>query len=229
MPQGRAEPVGRFLAPREDRLPEPPGRRRRWARVRAPRLSQEASGAEARSPSATARAFAQQLPAECHESHSGALQCPQPEHRGVPAPAGALAHSGPELGPALAAGGLTPDMADKDRCGAGNVRPAKPTLPARAQALNPPLRRLQSMRKKSTYSSLEVFCKHRRPEAWVRGGRQGQQGGQVQEDPGYLQKQEVSLLAHQPSSRCPHCHGPSSRVPGPHTKAMGRSAEHRQS
>lgn len=63
MPQGRAEPVGRFLAPREDRLPEPPGRRRRWARVRAPRLSQEASGAEARSPSATARAFAQQLPA----------------------------------------------------------------------------------------------------------------------------------------------------------------------
>ena len=25
MPQGRAEPVGRFPAPREDRLPEPPG------------------------------------------------------------------------------------------------------------------------------------------------------------------------------------------------------------
>lgn len=94
------------------------------------------------------------------------------KHRSVPSPGPSSspspAHSSPELGrpPALATGGLAPDMSDKDKCSAifrsdslgaqGRSR----TLPGGAEERDRLLRRMESMRKeKRVYSRFEVFCK----------------------------------------------------------------------
>ncbi|XP_004679995.2 PREDICTED: protein FAM83H [Condylura cristata] len=83
------------------------------------------------------------------------------------APAPAPAHSSPELGRAPAAGGLAPDMSDKDKCSAifrsdslGAQGRLSRTLPASAEERERLLRRMESMRKeKRVYSRFEVFCK----------------------------------------------------------------------
>ncbi|XP_066235716.1 protein FAM83H isoform X1 [Saccopteryx leptura] len=99
------------------------------------------------------------------------------KHRGVPAPT--PAHSSPDIGRPPAAGGLAPDMSDKDKCSAifrsdslGTQGRLSHTLPGSVEERDRLLRRMESMRKeKRVYSRFEVFCK--KEEAGSPGGGEG--------------------------------------------------------
>ncbi|XP_039110101.1 protein FAM83H isoform X2 [Hyaena hyaena] len=163
----RTEDEGGFPAPQENGQPESP---------RRPSLgrgdSTEAATGDERSPrgrmtSATANALYSSNLRDDTKAILEQISAHGQKHRGVPAAAPGLAHSSPELGRSPAAGGLAPDMSDKDKCSAifrsdslGTQGRLSRTMPASAEERDRLLRRMESMRKeKRVYSRFEVFCK----------------------------------------------------------------------
>ncbi|XP_023104513.1 protein FAM83H isoform X2 [Felis catus] len=161
----RTEDEGGFPAPQENGQPESP---------RRPSLgrgdSAEAAAGDERSPrarmtSATANALYSSNLRDDTKAILEQISAHGQKHRGAPAPG--LAHSSPELGRSPAAGGLAPDMSDKDKCSAifrsdspGTQGRLSRTMPASAEERDRLLRRMESMRKeKRVYSRFEVFCK----------------------------------------------------------------------
>ncbi|KAI5281081.1 Protein Fam83H [Manis pentadactyla] len=163
----RPEDEGGFPAPQENGQPESP---------RRPSLgrgdSSEAVIGEERVPrpriaSATANALYSSNLRDDTKAILEQISAHGQKHRGVPTPAPAPVQSSPELSHPPAAGGLAPDMSDKDKCSAifrsdslGTQGRLSRTLPASMEERDRLLRRMESMRKeKRVYSRFEVFCK----------------------------------------------------------------------
>ncbi|XP_008832726.1 protein FAM83H [Nannospalax galili] len=161
----RGEDEGSFPTPQENGQPESP---------RRPSLgrgdSTEASAGDERGPrarlaSATANALYSSNLRDDTKAILEQISAHGQKHRGAPAPG--PAHSSPELGRPTAAGDLSPDMSDKDKCSAifrsdslGAQGRLSRTLPGSAEERDRLLRRMESMRKeKRVYSRFEVFCK----------------------------------------------------------------------
>lgn len=161
----RGEDESSFPAPQENGQPESP---------RRPSLgrgeSTEVSAGDERSPrvrlaSATANALYSSNLRDDTKAILEQISAHGQKHRG--APTTGPAHSSPELGRPAAAGDLSPDMSDKDKCSAifrsdslGAQGRLSRTLPASAEERDRLLRRMESMRKeKRVYSRFEVFCK----------------------------------------------------------------------
>ncbi|KAM6148293.1 protein FAM83H [Rhynchocyon petersi] len=164
----RPEEEGGFPAPQENGQPECP---------RRPSLgrgdSTEATPGEERGPravrvaSATANALYSSNLRDDTKAILEQISAHGQKHRGGSTSGPAPAHSSPDLGHQPAAGGLAPDMSDKDKCSAifrsdslGAQGRLSRTLPASAEERDRLLRRMESMRKeKRVYSRFEVFCK----------------------------------------------------------------------
>ncbi|XP_058132125.1 protein FAM83H isoform X2 [Dasypus novemcinctus] len=158
----RPEDEGGCPVPQENGQPESPRRPSLGRGDSTEAAAGEEWGSRARVASATANAlYSSNLRDDTKailEQISGHGQ----KHRGVPA----AAHASPELGRPPAAGGLTPDMSEKDKCsaifrsdGLGMQGRLSRTLPASTEERDCLLRRMESMRKeKRVYSRFEVFC-----------------------------------------------------------------------
>nr|XP_025843405.1 protein FAM83H [Vulpes vulpes] len=164
----RAEEDGGFPAPQENGQPESP-RRPSLGRADSTEAAAAADerGPRARTASATANALYSSNLRDDTKAILEQISAHGQKHRAAPAPAPGLAHSSPELGRSPTAGGLAPDMSDKDKCSAifrsdslGTQGRLSRTLPASAEDRDRLLRRMESMRKeKRVYSRFEVFCK----------------------------------------------------------------------
>nr|XP_014713578.1 protein FAM83H isoform X1 [Equus asinus] len=163
----RAEGEGSFSAPQENGQPESPRRPSLGRGDSTEAATGEERGPRARLASATANALYSSNLRDDTKAILEQISAHGQKHRGVPAPGQAPALSGPEPGRPPAAGGLAPDMSDKDKCSAifrsdslGTQGRLSRTLPASAEERDRLLRRMESMRKeKRVYSRFEVFCK----------------------------------------------------------------------
>ncbi|XP_057163911.1 protein FAM83H isoform X3 [Ursus arctos] len=163
----RTEEEGGFPAPQENGQPESPRRPSLGRADSTEAAAGDERGPRARMASATANALYSSNLRDDTKAILEQISAHGQKHRGVPAPAPGLAHSSPELGRSPAAGGLAPDMSDKDKCSAifrsdslGTQGRLSRTLPASAEDRDRLLRRMESMRKeKRVYSRFEVFCK----------------------------------------------------------------------
>ncbi|XP_004443093.2 PREDICTED: protein FAM83H [Ceratotherium simum simum] len=165
----RAEGESGFPAPQENGQPESPRRPSLGRGDSTEAATGEERGPRARVVSATANALYSSNLRDDTKAILEQISAHGQKHRGVPAPAPGPGptHSSPELGRPPAAGGLAPDMSDKDKCSAifrsdslGTQGRLSRTLPASAEERDRLLRRMESMRKeKRVYSRFEVFCK----------------------------------------------------------------------
>ncbi|XP_030897309.1 protein FAM83H isoform X1 [Leptonychotes weddellii] len=165
----RTEEEGGFPAPQENGQPESPRRPSLGRAESTEAATGDERGPRARMGSTTANALYSSNLRDDTKAILEQISAHGQKHRGVPAPAPApgLAHSSPELGRSPAAGGLAPDMSDKDKCSAifrsdslGTQGRLSRTLPASAEDRDRLLLRMESMRKeKRVYSRFEVFCK----------------------------------------------------------------------
>lgn len=161
----RAEDEGGFAAPQENGQPESPRRPSLSRGDSTEAAAGEERGPRARMASATANALYSSNLRDDTKAILEQISAHGQKHRGAPTPS--PAHSSPELGRPPAAGGLAPDMSDKDKCSAifrsdslGAQGRLSRTLPASAEERDRLLRRMESMRKeKRVYSRFEVFCK----------------------------------------------------------------------
>ncbi|XP_057592714.1 protein FAM83H isoform X2 [Hippopotamus amphibius kiboko] len=167
----RAEDEGSFPVPQENGQPESP-RRPSLGRVDSTEAATgDERGPRARVTSATANALYSSNLRDDTKAILEQISAHGQKHRGVPAPAPPPTHSTPELSHPPAAGGLAPDMSEKDKCSAifrsdslGTQGRLNRTLPASAEERDRLLRRMESMRKeKRVYSRFEVFCKKEEP------------------------------------------------------------------
>ncbi|XP_006830809.1 PREDICTED: protein FAM83H [Chrysochloris asiatica] len=163
----RSDEEGGFTMPQENGQPESP-RRPSLGRGDSTEATTEDRGPRGtRVTSATANALYSSNLRDDTKVILEQISAHGQKHRGVPAPSPTPAHSSPELGRSPAAGGLAPDMSDKDKCSAifrsdslGAQSRLSRTLPASAEERDRLLRRMESMRKeKRVYSRFEVFCK----------------------------------------------------------------------
>ncbi|XP_044930056.1 protein FAM83H [Mustela putorius furo] len=175
----RTEEEGGFPAPQENGQPESPRRPSLGRADSTEAATGDERGPRARTASATANALYSSNLRDDTKAILEQISAHGQKHRGVPAAAPGLAHSSPELGRSPAAGGLAPDMSDKDKCSAifrsdslGTQGRLSRTLPASAEDRDRLLRRMESMRKeKRVYSRFEVFCK--KEEAGAAGAGEG--------------------------------------------------------
>ncbi|ELW63404.1 Protein FAM83H [Tupaia chinensis] len=163
----RTEDEGTFPLPQENGRPESPRRPSLGRGDSTEAAAGEERGPRARVASATANALYSSNLRDDTKAILEQISAHGQKHRGVPAPGPGPSHSSPELGRPPAAGGLAPDMSDKDKCSAifrsdslGAQGRLSRTLPASAEERDRLLRRMESMRKeKRVYSRFEVFCK----------------------------------------------------------------------
>ncbi|XP_062043894.1 protein FAM83H isoform X1 [Lepus europaeus] len=165
----RAEDEGGFPAPapQENGQPESPRRPSLGRGDSTEAAAGDEKGPRARLASATANALYSSNLRDDTKAILEQISAHGQKHRGGPAPGPGAAHSSPELGRRPTAGGLAPDMSDKDKCSAifrsdslGAQGRLSRTLPASAEERDRLLRRMESMRKeKRVYSRFEVFCK----------------------------------------------------------------------
>ncbi|XP_029779205.1 protein FAM83H [Suricata suricatta] len=163
----RTEDEGGFPAPQENGQPESPRRPSLGRADSAEAATGDERSPRARTTSTTANALYSSNLRDDTKAILEQISAHGQKHRGVPVPAPGLAHSSPELGRSPAAGGLAPDMSDKDKCSAifrsdslGTQGRLSRTMPASAEERERLLRRMESMRKeKRVYSRFEVFCK----------------------------------------------------------------------
>lgn len=175
----RTEEEGGFPAPQENGQPESPRRPSLGRADSTEAATGDERGPRARTASATANALYSSNLRDDTKAILEQISAHGQKHRGIPAAAPGLAHSSPELGRSPAAGGLAPDMSDKDKCSAifrsdslGTQGRLSRTLPASAEDRDRLLRRMESMRKeKRVYSRFEVFCK--KEEAGAPGAGEG--------------------------------------------------------
>ncbi|KAM5281476.1 protein FAM83H [Ctenodactylus gundi] len=171
----RPEEEGSCPAPQENGRPESP-RRPSVGRGEGAEAAGEERGPRARLASATANALYSSNLRDDTKAILEQISAHGQKHRGAPDP-----------GFPPAAGGLAPDMSDKDKCSAifrsdslGAQARLSRTLPASAEERDRLLRRMESMRKeKRVYSRFEVFCK--KDEAGAGGPGAGD--GPAGEDP----------------------------------------------
>ncbi|XP_037659428.1 protein FAM83H [Choloepus didactylus] len=181
----RSEDDGSFPVPQENGQPESPRRPSLGRGDSAEAAAGEERGPRVRLASATANALYSSNLRDDTKAILEQISAHGQKHRGAPAPGPAAAHSSPEMGRPPAAGGLVPDMSDKDKCSAifrsdslGTQGRLSRTLPASAEERDRLLRRMESMRKeKRVYSRFEVFCN--KGEA----GGPGAGEGRAEEDP----------------------------------------------
>ena len=172
-----SEDEGGFPVPQENGRPESPRRPSLSRGDSTEAATGEERGPRARMASATANALYSSNLRDDTKAILEQISAHSQKHRGAPAPS--PAHSSPELDRPPAAGGLAPDMSDKDKCSAifrsdslGTQGRLSRTLPASAEERDRLLRRMESMRKeKRVYSRFEVFCK--KEEAGGPGGGDG--------------------------------------------------------
>lgn len=163
----RMEDEGGFPVPQENGQPESPRRPSLGRGDSTEAATGDERGPRARLTSATANALYSSNLRDDTKVILEQISAHGQKHRAVPAPGPGPAHSSPELGRPPAAGGLAPDMSDKDKCSAifrsdslGTQGRLSRTLPASAEERDRLLRRMESMRKeKRVYSRFEVFCK----------------------------------------------------------------------
>ncbi|XP_008054921.1 protein FAM83H [Carlito syrichta] len=163
----RTEDESGFSVPQENGQPESPRRPSLGRGDSTEAAAGEERGPRARLASATANALYSSNLRDDTKAILEQISAHGQKHRGVPAPGPGPAHSSPELGRPPAAGGLAPDMSDKDKCSAifrsdslGAQGRLSRTLPASVEERDRLLRRMESMRKeKRVYSRFEVFCK----------------------------------------------------------------------
>ncbi|XP_012668474.1 protein FAM83H [Otolemur garnettii] len=163
----RPEEEGGFSVPQENGQPESPRQQSLSRGDSMEATTGDERGPRSRLASATANALYSSNLRDDTKAILEQISAHGQKHRGVPAPGPSPAHSSPELGHPLAAGGLAPDMSDKDKCSAifrsdslGTQGRLSRTLPASAEERDRLLRRMESMRKeKRVYSRFEVFCK----------------------------------------------------------------------
>uniref|UniRef100_A0A8C3W414 Family with sequence similarity 83 member H n=1 Tax=Catagonus wagneri TaxID=51154 RepID=A0A8C3W414_9CETA len=175
----RAEDEGSFPAPQENGQPESPRRPSLGRGDSTEAAPGDERGPRSRVASATANALYSSNLRDDTKAILEQISAHGQKHRGVPAPAPTPAHSSPELARPPAAGGLDPDMSDKDKCSAifrsdslGTQGRLSRTLPASAEERDRLLHRMESMRReKRVYSRFEVFCKTEAP-----GGAGGDAG-----------------------------------------------------
>ncbi|KAM5315655.1 protein FAM83H isoform 1-T1 [Glossophaga mutica] len=173
----RSEEEGSFPVPQENGRPESPRRPSLSRGDSGEAAAGEERGPRARTASATANALYSSNLRDDTKAILEQISAHSQKHRGAPAPS--PAHSSPELDRPPAAGGLAPDMSDKDKCSAifrsdslGAQGRLSRTLPASMEERDRLLRRMESMRKeKRVYSRFEVFCK--KEEAGGPGGGDG--------------------------------------------------------
>ncbi|KAM5210961.1 LOW QUALITY PROTEIN: protein FAM83H [Hipposideros larvatus] len=174
----RGEDEGGFPEPQENGQPESPRQRPSLSRGNSMEAATgDERGPRARTASATANALYSSNLRDDTKAILEQISAHGQKHRGVSALT--PVHSSPELGRPPAAGGLAPDMSDKDKCSAifrsdslGTQGRLSSTLPASAEERDRLLRRMESMRKeKRVYSRFEVFCK--KEEASDPGGGEG--------------------------------------------------------
>ncbi|XP_006913021.2 protein FAM83H isoform X1 [Pteropus alecto] len=172
----RAEDEGGFPAPQENGQPESPLRRPSLNRGDSTEAATgDERGPRARMTSATANALYSSNLRDDTKAILEQISAHGQKHRAAPVPG----PSSPELGRSSSAGGLAPDMSDKDKCSAifrsdslGTQGRLSRTLPASGEERDRLLRRMESMRKeKRVYSRFEVFCK--REEAGGPGAGEG--------------------------------------------------------
>lgn len=166
----RGEGEGSFPVLQENGQPESP-RRPSLGRSDSTEAAGDERNPRARIASATANALYSSNLRDDTKAILEQISAHGQKHRGVPVPGPVPVldptHSSPELGHPPAAGGLAPDMSDKDKCSAifrsdnqGPQGRLSRTLPASAEERDRLLRRMESMRKeKRVYSRFEVFCK----------------------------------------------------------------------
>lgn len=160
----RGEDEVSFPAPQENGQPESP-RRPSLGRGDSTEAAADERSPKVRLASATANALYSSNLRDDTKAILEQISAHGQKHRGVPA--ASPSHSSPELGRPTAAGDLSPDMSDKDKCSAifrsdslGTQGRLSRTLPASAEERDRLLRRMESMRKeKRVYSRFEVFCK----------------------------------------------------------------------
>lgn len=163
----RMEDESGFPVPQENGQPESPRRPSLGRGDSTEAATGDERGPRARLTSATANALYSSNLRDDTKAILEQISAHGQKHRAVPAPGPGPAHSSPELGRPAAAGGLAPDMSDKDKCSAifrsdslGTQGRLSRTLPASAEERDRLLRRMESMRKeKRVYSRFEVFCK----------------------------------------------------------------------
>ncbi|EHH28821.1 hypothetical protein EGK_19342 [Macaca mulatta] len=163
----RMEDESGFPVPQENGQPESPRRPSLGRGDSTEAATGDERGPRARLTSATANALYSSNLRDDTKAILEQISAHGQKHRAVPAPGPGPAHSSPELGRPPAAGGLAPDMSDKDKCSAifrsdslGTQGRLSRTLPASAEERDRLLRRMESMRKeKRVYSRFEVFCK----------------------------------------------------------------------
>ncbi|KAL4842677.1 hypothetical protein H8958_015981 [Nasalis larvatus] len=163
----RMEDEGGFPVPQENGQPESPRRPSLGRGDSTEAATGDERGSRARLTSATANALYSSNLRDDTKAILEQISAHGQKHRAVPAPGPGPSHSSPELGRPPAAGGLAPDMSDKDKCSAifrsdslGTQGRLSRTLPASAEERDRLLRRMESMRKeKRVYSRFEVFCK----------------------------------------------------------------------
>ncbi|XP_011793606.1 PREDICTED: protein FAM83H [Colobus angolensis palliatus] len=163
----RLEDEGGFPVPQENGQPESPRRPSLGRGDSTEAATGEERGPRARLTSATANALYSSNLRDDTKAILEQISAHGQKHRAVPTPGPGPSHSSPELGRPPAAGGLAPDMSDKDKCSAifrsdslGTQGRLSRTLPASAEERDRLLRRMESMRKeKRVYSRFEVFCK----------------------------------------------------------------------
>ncbi|XP_019513312.1 PREDICTED: protein FAM83H [Hipposideros armiger] len=174
----RGEDEGGFPEPQENGQPESPRQRPSLSRGNSMEAATgDERGPRARTASATANALYSSNLRDDTKAILEQISAHGQKHRGVSTLT--PVHSSPELGRPPAAGGLAPDMSDKDKCSAifrsdslGTQGRLSSTLPASAEERDRLLRRMESMRKeKRVYSRFEVFCK--KEEASDPGGGEG--------------------------------------------------------
>lgn len=162
----RGEGEGSFPVLQENGQPESP-QRPSLGRGDSTEAAGDERGPRVRVASATANALYSSNLRDDTKAILEQISAHGQKHRGVPAPGPDPAHSSSELVHPPAAGGLVPDMSDKDKCSAifrsdnlGAQGRLSRTLPASAEERDRLLRRMESMRKeKRVYSRFEVFCK----------------------------------------------------------------------
>eukprot|EP00070_Physeter_catodon_P015465 XP_023973271.1 protein FAM83H-like [Physeter catodon] len=165
----RAEDEGSFPVPQENGQPESPRRPSPSRADSTEAATGDERGPRARVVSATANALYSSNLRDDTKAILEQISAQGQKHRGVPAPT--PTQSSPELGHPPAAGGLAPDMSDKDTRSAillsdslGTQGRLNRTQPASAEEHDRLLRRMESMRKeKRVYSRFEVFCKKEEP------------------------------------------------------------------
>eukprot|EP00069_Balaena_mysticetus_P012285 bmy_07594T0 len=165
----RAEDEGSFPVPQENGQPESPRRPSPSRADSTEAATGDERGPRARVASATANALYSSNLRDDTKAILEQISAHGQKHRGVPAPT--PTQSSPELGHPPAAGGLAPDMSEKNKCSAIFLSDSRETqgrlnrtLPASAEERDRLLHRMESMRKeKRVYSRFEVFCKREEP------------------------------------------------------------------